>query len=51
MANAKVFIVSQEYQAKHKVFFVDQPYKIITRSRGSFYCETHASRRHSHRHK
>ncbi|HAL65359.1 MAG: hypothetical protein XD81_0231 [Bacteroidetes bacterium 38_7] len=27
MSNAKVFITKQEYQAKYKVFFVDQSYK------------------------
>lgn len=27
MSNAKVFIEPQEYKAKYKVFFVDQPYK------------------------
>lgn len=27
MSKAKVFIVLQEYKAKHKVFFVDQAHK------------------------
>lgn len=27
MANAKVFLVNQDYKADYKVFFVDQPHK------------------------
>jgi hypothetical protein len=27
MSKAKVFIVNQEYQANHKVYFVDQAYQ------------------------